>query len=155
MNNWEVLSLFENVNVRIVRGKPVLYKPLLILHALEQCRLKNDRLMNFESIQRRLSDVFDQCFPNEEHKNFHHAFGRLENDGIWEVVNSQNLRRTSSNDLYKSELVKNNVVGGFTKDIYNILTVDYSLIKMIGDQILYEYIDESSHSKVLNKLKYT
>jgi hypothetical protein len=155
MNNWEILSLFENVNVRIVGGKPVLYKPLLILYALEQCRLKNDRLMSFVSIEHRLSDIFDQCFPNEEHKNFHHAFGRLENDGVWEVLNSKKLRRTSSDDLYKSELIKNNIVGGFTKDIYNALTADYSLIKMIGDQILYEYIDESAHSNVLNKLKYT
>lgn len=154
MTYLDIFRLFENVNVRVVDDKPVLYKPLLILYALEQCHLRNERLMRFESIERRLSDIFDDCFPNEPYKNFHHAFGRLENDGVWEVVDKQNLRHTSSGDLYKSELIKNNVVGGFTKEIFDGLTSDYFLITEVGDLILQKYIDASIHPEILKKLKY-
>lgn len=154
MTNGDILSLFESVNVRSVGGKPVLYKPVLILYALEQCHLKKTRLMSFEKIEQNLSKIFDDYFPNEEHKNFHHAFGRLENDGVWEVVNKQNLRLTSSGDLYKSELIKNNVVGGFTKEVFDGLISDCFLIREIGDLILYKYIDDSIHNELLKKIKY-
>ncbi|MDD5214926.1 MAG: hypothetical protein PHQ03_05245 [Methylococcales bacterium] len=154
MTNWEILSLFENLNVRIVGGKPVLYKPVLILYALEQCRVKNERLMNFDRIERSLNNIFDECFPNEEHKNFHYAFGRLERDGIWEISDNKNLRRTHSGDVYKSDLLKNNIAGGFTKDVFEGLTSDYFLIREIGDMMLYKYIDDSVHEHILNKIKY-
>jgi hypothetical protein len=110
--------------------------------------------MRFENIERRLSDIFDDCFPNESYKNFHHAFGRLENDGIWKIVDKQKLRLTSSGDLYKSELIKNNVVGGFTKEVFDGLISDYFLIQEIGDLILQKYIDDSIHPEILKKLKY-
>ena len=146
----ELIKLFANVNVRIVSGKPSLYKPVLILYALGQCHLKNKRLMSFKIIDTELSDIFKQFFPDELYNNFHYSFGRLEKDGIWEVINSENLKRSSSGDLIRSELINSNVVGGFTKIIYDTLIIDKNLIKEVCNYILDKYIDKSIHSELLS-----
>jgi hypothetical protein len=148
----EIIKLFSNVNVRVVSGKPSLYKPVLILYALGQCHLKNERLMIFKTIDTELSDIFNKFFPNELYNNFHYSFGRLEKDGIWEVINSENLKRSSSGDLIKSELINNNVVGGFTKIIYDALIVDKDLIKDVCYYILDKYIDRAIHTELLKRI---
>jgi hypothetical protein len=145
----ELIKLFANVNVRVVSGKPSLYKPILILYALGQCHLKNERLINFKIIDTELSYIFKQFFPDEIYNNFHYSFGRLEKDGIWEVINSENLKRSSSGDLIRSELINNNVVGGFTKIIYDALIVDKDLIKEVCYCVLDKYIDKAIHTELL------
>jgi hypothetical protein len=151
----EIKNLFFNINVRTVNDKPVLYKPVLVLYALGQCYLKNDRLISFKVIDLELSDIFKNFFPNEPYNNFYYSFGRLEKDGIWEVVNSKNLKRSSSGDLIKSELINNDVKGGFSENIYNYLIFNDYLITEICDFILNKYIDKMVHAELLKRIKIT
>lgn len=148
MNSLDVVSLFEKIHVRNVGGKPIFYKPILILYALEQCFLGNERLMRFEIIESRLTEIFNDCFHNEMHKNFHHAFGRLENEGIWEITNSFDLKRTSSGDLSKSELIEKNISGGFVEEIYQALSNNPSLLLMIVNQLLNRYFPVTQHQAI-------
>jgi hypothetical protein len=142
----EIIKLFANVNVRVSNGKPNLYKPVLLLYALKQCYLGNERLTLFNAIDIELSIIFKNLFPNEKNHNFHYAFGRLENDSIWEITNSSDLKRTNSGDLYKSELIEKNISGGFLEPIYQKLFFDKDLIENIYNEILEKYIDKNFHA---------
>ena len=148
-----ISELFENINVRISNGKPNLYKPVLILYALKKCYLKEDRLTSFKIIDVELNDIFKQCLLDENYHNFHYAFGRLENDGIWEITNSFNLKRTDSGDLSKSELIQKNIKGGFTKEIYQALSTDSELLFTVSNQLLNRYFSPSQQQALCSILE--
>ncbi len=100
-----IFSLFSSISVRKVNGEYVLYKPILLLYALSKCYLGEERLIVFSKIEKELNDIFDLFFNELDHRNFHYAFGRLENDGVWEIENSSELERSNSGDLMRSELL--------------------------------------------------
>ncbi|MDP2097126.1 MAG: hypothetical protein U1D70_16805 [Methylobacter sp.] len=142
----DLIEVFNNINVKVNNGKPNLYKPVLLLYALKKCYLGNERLISFNEINAALNITFKELFPNENNHNFHYAFKRLENDKVWEITKINILKRTSSGDLYKSELIEKNISGGFLEPIYQELFSDKYLIEKIYNIILEKYIDNRFHS---------
>lgn len=145
----DVVNLFDKVNVK----KGNLYKPVLLLFALKECYFEKERLINFKNIDTELQLIFKEHLPSENYQNFHYAFGRLENDNIWEVTNSSNLKRSSSGDLSKSELIEKNISGGFLEEIYQALFFNKALIEKLYNNILNKYLDKSIHSEFLHLLE--
>ncbi|TSA39889.1 MAG: DUF4007 family protein [Methylococcaceae bacterium] len=143
---------FKEVRVYKEQGKWSVHKPILLLYALSQCRHKKEQLLSFYDIDR----IFKECFLkfNFEGKaeNSHYPFGKLENDGIWEITNSKQLKRTSVGHLFKNELLEKNIYGGFTKIIYDELALDNVLIDKIVKYILETYIDDKLHQNILHFL---
>ena len=84
-----------------------------MLYALGQCYSKNIRLMSFKRIDTELTYLFKEFFPAEPYANLHYAFERLEKNGIWEVISREQLKRSSSGDLMKVELINNKYSGWF------------------------------------------
>ena len=144
----DLIKLFDNVNVRMSNGKPNLYKPILLLYALKECFSKKERLIEFKVIDSELNLIFKNLLPNDSHHNFHYAFGRLENDGIWEITNSYDLKRTSSGDLSKSELIEKNISGGFVEEIYQALSNNPPLLLIIVNQLLNRYFPAIQHQAI-------
>ncbi len=147
-----IFSLFSSISVRKVNGDYVLYKPILLLYALSKCYLGKERLIVFSKIERDLNDIFDQFFNELDHRNFHYAFGRLENDGVWEIENSSELERSSSGDLMRSELLARRICGGFTREIYTKLHDDKGLLINLINMLLDRYFPAEIHNSLLSKL---
>ncbi len=145
----DVINLFDKVNVK----KGNLYKPVLLLFALKECYFEKERLISFKTIDTELQIIFKELLPSENYQNFHYAFGRLENDNIWEVTNSSNLKRSSSGDVSKSELIEKNITGGFLEEIYQELLFNKSLITDIYNNILNIYFDKTIHADFLQLLE--
>ena len=145
-------SLFMSICVRKVQGNYTLYKPILLLYALSKCYSGEQRLIEFSKIEIALNDIFNKCFESLNHRSFHYAFGRLENDGIWEIENSSELERSNSGDLMKSELLKKNIYGGFTRDIHKELYDDKKLLVSIANSLLNRYFPFKDHKTLLSVL---
>ena len=84
MNKSDVFVSVSNISVRKVDGKYSLYKPLLLLYVLSEYYSGKERLIQFSILNEQLSEIVNQYFAHTKYLNFHYAFGRLENDGIWE-----------------------------------------------------------------------
>ncbi len=147
-----IFSLFSSIYVRKVNGNYILYKPILLLYALSKCYLGEERLTIFSKIEKELNDIFDVFFNELDHRNFHYAFGRLENDGVWEIENSCELERSSSGDLMKSELLARRIRGGFTREIYTKLHNDKELLINIINMLLDRYLPAEIHKSMLSIL---
>jgi hypothetical protein len=152
MNNQEVINRFQAVKVFKEQGKISLHKPVLLLYALAQCWHGKERLLHFYEIDKAFKDIFIRFSLSGEYKNSYYPFGKLENDGIWEVTNSKNLKRTSVGHLYKSELLEKNICGGFTENIYNTILNDKVLIKELMNYLLSTYFDSKIHKEILHFL---
>lgn len=150
MNSGDVFSLFKSINVRKTEGKYSLYKPLLLFYTLSKYYSGEQRLIEFSKIEIALSNIVNKFFEDLEHKNFHYAFGRLENDDIWEVENCCELKHTNSGDLIRPELLIKKTHGGFTQEIYQALLNDKTLLLNIVDHLLNRYFPLKLHKALLS-----
>ena len=145
----DIELLFQNIRTHSENGKPFLHKPLLIVFALGQCYLEKRRMISFHEIDKRLTNIFHKFYPEGlEKNNTHYPFGRLENDKMWEVENSQYLSRTSVGHLLKKELIEKNIHGGFTEEIYQTLIQDKALIMNITKQLLNKFFPKKQHDDI-------
>lgn len=108
------------------------------------------RIINYEEINKKLTELLIEFGPFR--KSFHpeFPFWYLQNDGFWELKNAENLviRKGNSNPL-KSELVKYNIQGGFTAEIYKQLKNDHSLLLKVANSILIAHFPWSYHDDIL------
>ena len=148
MSNLE--ERFLGVRVNTDAGKPALHKPLLLLFALGQLLRYKKRTFLFSEIDAGLSVLLQQFFPQgSKNINTHYPFGKLENDGIWEIERSNELKRTSVGHLMKPELLSRNIHGGFTHDVLNELGDDNSRIISIAKKISDKYFQPENRINVL------
>jgi|GEM_PF-887247 len=148
----DILNKFKNVRVFNEDNKPSLHKPILLLFALSQCYQNKERLISFKIIDKDFNKIFLVFSLPGKATNSHYPFGKLENDGIWEVTESKYLKRTSVGHLSKKELLAKNTYGGFIPDIYENIILDKSLIEKIINDILCDYINPNLHGEMLSFL---
>ena len=107
----------------------------------------------FSVYDRELRALFARFYPYAlEHSNTHYPFGRLEGDGLWEIEDSENLKRTSVGHLSKSELLERDIHGGFTTDVFNALTQDRSLAFRVAKDLTSRFFEVSQHSTLLESI---
>ncbi|MDI1277458.1 hypothetical protein [Methylobacter sp.] len=102
----DILKEFKNVRVFSEDNKPSLHKPILLLFALSQCYQNKRRLTSFRIIDKAFNDIFVAFSLPGKSTNSHYPFGKLENDGIWEVTESKYLKRTSVGHLSKNRVIR-------------------------------------------------
>jgi putative restriction endonuclease len=75
---------------------------------------------------------------------------RLQNDGIWELQGIDGAKPGRLNaDVKKSDLLKANPTGGFSKPIYEALHSDPALLWSIANEILESNFPNSIHEDIL------
>ena len=147
--NQELFEQFKAIRVYKENDKFSVHKPILLLYALSQCSVNHERLLSFYIIDKVFTECFERFNFEGVAKNSHYPFGKLENDGIWEVENSKQLKRTSIGHLHKKELIDENICGGFTQAVYVELVFDDELREKITNYILVTYIDSKIHDDIL------
>ena len=142
----KIIDLFAKIRVYSEKNRPFLHKPILLIFALGRCYNQRERMTSFISIDKALKQLFSEFYPfGLEASNTHYPFGKLENDKIWEIEKSAELKRTSVGHLSRVELFEKNIHGGFTQKIYQELITDKNLIMTIANQILENYFPLEQH----------
>lgn len=147
-----VFDQFKAVRVYKEAGKPSLHKPVLLLYALSQCYQGQNRLIPFSVVDQVFNEFFYKFSLVGLPSNSHYPFGKLENDGVWEVIGSELLNRTSAGHLFKKELLIKNISGGFVSEVFDALINDKHLTLRIINYILTTYFDKDFHKNILNYL---
>lgn len=150
MKDMDILQLFTRIRVgSFSSGADALHKPLLLLLALSRCKNQQPRLATFSFYDSELIKLFDAFYPEGLlYKNTHYPFGKLESDGVWEIEDSSQLKRTSVGHLHKSELLARNTKGGFIDPIYSKLCSDRDLLNQVVAFILGRFINQSKHDQI-------
>ena len=100
-----------------------------------------------------MKDLLIKFGPKRKTYHPEYPFWRLQNDGLWELSGSEQLkRRKGHTDPLKSELIKRNIRGGFPKKIYFILESDRNYLEYVILSILNLYFKKSLHKIILSKL---
>ena len=150
--NQDIFEQFKAVRAYKENDYISLHKPILLLYALAQCLHGRERLLSFKEIDTAFKKLFLKLSAQGKSENSHYPFGKLENDEIWQVTNSKNLKRTSVGYLHKKELLDDEITGGFTPEIYKAFREDKELLKSVFEHILDTYIDSKLHDNVFTLL---
>jgi putative restriction endonuclease len=101
-------------------------------------------------VDRDLKRLLFQFGPTRQSYHPEYPFWRLQNDGIWQVPGGKWLKiRKGSTDARKSELLRHNVHGGFTQEVYSQLAADNKLFAEIVKDILEANFPGSIHEDIL------
>ena len=121
MDKEDIKSRIARLNVWRRGDERAPHKPLLLLYALGRCLRGDGRLIPYAEVDRDLKKLLSEFGPPRRSHHPEYPFWRLQTDGLWEVSGADHLaRRTSSSDVPKSELLSNNVHGGFKEGVYRL-----------------------------------
>lgn len=150
MTKDELKKLFESIKVWGRGDERAPHKPLLIIYALAKCSRGEDQLIPYLEVDVVLKSLLLEFGPPRKSFHTEYPFWRLRNDGIWALKNAENVElRQSNTDAKKSELIKHNISGGFTAEIYKKLRKNQGLIKEIARSLLERSFPESIHEDIL------
>ena len=139
-------SLILNLRTAKTKGQLNTSKPLLLLIALSRCLKNEDRLELFDIYEKEANRI-----AKHQNTQIQYPFGRLVNDGLWEI-SEHDLKRTSSGDLLRAELNTRKIKGGFTKGIYEFLSNNKNSTRNLIEIILHKYFPNEEHIKIKNAL---
>jgi hypothetical protein len=144
----DIFKKFESVRTYQEDDGPSLHKPVLLLIALSHCYKNHQRMIHYSQLDNEFKHFFLKFNIKGKFENSYYPFGKLENDGIWEVENSKDLMRTSVGHLHKNELLEKNVSGGFSKEIQELIAQDKNIAIKIINQLLSKYFSADVHDDI-------
>lgn len=149
MDEKELKQLFAKINVWKRGDERAPHKPLLLLMALAKCR-NNQRYISFAEVDKELKELLMDFGPSRQQQHTEFPFWRLQNDGIWQLQHTEEIKTTSSGDASKKELLKHNVSGGFKPEIYDFIHSDSKLLHQLAQDILERNFPNSIHEDILS-----
>ena len=148
MTQSEFLDRLVRIKTGSWQGVRAPHKPLLLLLALGRVAQGRRRLVAFASIELELRRLLAEFGPPRNARHAVYPFGRLRNDGLWEIPGDDALATTSSGNLYAKELREQGIVGGFPKEVYRLLAANPSLVVAAAEQLLARYFPSSHHDDI-------
>jgi putative restriction endonuclease len=153
MNTATIIKSFDNISMWKKGGQRAPHKPLLLLIALADCLQGKERFTRFSDIEKKLKPILMEFGPTRKSYHPEYPFWRLQNDGIWELMNAEHVKaRAGNTDAVKSELIKYDVKGGFTKRIFDFLVSNKDRIPEIALSILEKNFPASVHEDILQAI---
>lgn len=146
-------SLFQSLAIWRRGAQRAPHKPLLLLYALRKCASGSDRLIPYREVDENLRKLLINFGPPRKSIHLEYPFWRLQNDGLWELDKTETLTlRKSNTDAKKSELIKYDVHGGFTKEIFELLSKNPKLVQNLAIQLLKVHFPSSMHQDILDSV---
>ena len=149
MDREEIIQRFETLSLWRREGERAPHKPLLVLYAIGRLLRDGIRLIPYSEIDEDLERLLREFGPRRTNYGTQYPFWRLQNDGIWEVPDADQIRQTASRDALRSDLVRHNVSGGFHEDIARQLQDDSTLSFDIIQNLLNAHFPPSLHEDIL------
>ncbi len=145
MTGAEFLHRLARVRTGAWKGQRAPHKPLLLLLALGRVVQGRRRLVAFSSIEPELRRLLVKFGPPRDARHPVYPFGRLRNDGLWEIPGDGLLATTSSGNLHVKQLRERDVVGGFPREVHQLLAANPSLVVTAAEQLLARHFPPSHH----------
>lgn len=150
MNREEIIQRFETLRQWGSGGERAPHKPLLVLYTIGKLLRGEDRLISYiDDIEENLENLLKEFGPRRDNYNPQFPFWRLQNDGIWEVSDADQIRETVSGDAYITDLRNYNVSGGFNETVFDQLQNDSELVFVVIHKLLEKHFPPSIHEDIL------
>ena len=151
MDQQKLLNQVSKINVCKSGSKRSPHKPLLILLCLARIQAGQPRLVSFDEIEEKLVRMLSDFGPLSARKTPQLPFWHLQSDGFWEISNPQGVL-TKSGSVSVKTLRDEKVKGGFTTEVYDLLTQQPELIQLLSEEILDIHFPSSLRQDILDEV---
>jgi putative restriction endonuclease len=145
MNSYDLKERINNLSIWKKGDQRAPHKPLLILFALGQLQADKPRFISYEVTREKLTELLKEFGPLRKSYHPEEPFVRLRRDGIWLLDKEANAKSPSNRQLLADE-----VAGGFTPEVYQLLKNDLRLVQEIAHIILDSHFPETIHQDILD-----
>ncbi|WP_374055826.1 phosphorothioated DNA-binding restriction endonuclease [Rossellomorea sp. FM04394] len=145
MNSFELKDRINNLSIWKKGDQRAPHKPLLILFALGQLQADKPRFISYEVTREKLTELLMEFGPLRKSYHPEEPFVRLRRDGFWLLDNDANAKSPSNRQLLADE-----VAGGFTPEVYQLLKNDPRLVQEIAHIILDSHFPETIQQDILD-----
>jgi putative restriction endonuclease len=134
-------------------GRPALHKPLLLLFALAELKLRQRDAVSYRDADDVVTPLLREFGPTGTRGRVADPFARLEGDGLWQI------RAANRDELFDSggnarpgALHKHNPVAGFDPDTLKSLRTVPELVDRAINLLLENGIPPEAQKEVLDRL---
>lgn len=152
MTKQQLIKAISNLNTWKKGDQRAPHKPLLLLIALSNIQQNKDRLMLFSDIEKPLTKLLIEFGPQRKSYNPDAPFSRLPRDKIWELKNSQGVVNIEGKSFTKSSLRKDEISGGFTENVFDLIASSNGLVEEIASIILNSHFPQTIHQDILDAI---
>lgn len=150
MEKDEILGKFKKIKVATYDGERALHKPFLLLLLLGRYARRQPRMVSYKDIEKELVILLTKYGPVRSAYHPEFPFWHLQNDGIWELVNVENLQAMKGHSQPgRRQLIDQNVIGGLTKEIYLAIHQNPGLLRDLVQVLVDEFIPKQYAESVL------
>lgn len=149
MDKESTIRKFESLRLGQSGKVTAPHKPLLILYAIGELLKGRPRLLPYREIDEHLGYLLSEFSSASSGEKAYVPFWRLQNDGIWEVTDADKIGLTDRNDPYLGDLIKLDVSGGFTEEVFTQFRTDSNFAFEIAQKMLDRHFSAQLHSKIL------
>lgn len=151
MNHHELLTRITALNVWKKGDQRAPHKPLLLLLALGRIHAELPRLIPFDQIDAKLTQLLQDFGPSRASYYPELPFWHLQSDLIWEMPCSTGVL-TASGSISKKYLRDNHVEAGFTQEVYDLLKTNAELLQQVAIRLLEDNFPPSVHQDILDEV---
>lgn len=151
MNAQELINRITALNVWKKDDQRAPHKPLLLLLALGRIHADLSRLIPFDQIEVKLTQLLQDFGPSRASYHPELPFWHLQTDLIWEMPRSSGIL-TASGSISKKYLLDNHIEAGFTQEVYDLLKTNPELLRQVARQLLEDNFPLSIHQDILDKV---
>ena len=148
MDRKSIIQKFKTLNLWSRGGERAPHKPLLVLYTIGKLLQGESRLLPYSEIDENLGNLLREFGPKRNSRT-QYPFWRLQNDGVWEIPDADQITPNSAGDVSRNDLLNNNIAGGFLEDIADRLQNDSKLAFKIIQNLLDAHFPFSLHEDIL------
>ena len=145
----DLLKRVQAIRAHKRHGRRSPHKPLLLLLAIGRHVNGQQRLVDFNDIERDLNSLIRRFGLPDSNENAYQPFWRLRNDGLWEIDKPELVRTTGSGDALITDLRGRGIRGGLARDVLSVLETEPGLTRRVVQGLLNDYFPLSLHEDVL------
>lgn len=145
-----IKNRFKKLRQNVARGERAPHKPLLVLLALSRYKAGSPRLMSFSEVEEQLKRLIENFGPMRKSYKPENPFWHLQTDGLWELSLKRQINEPGSPSAKK--LRDAYAEGGFTEEVFKLLSSDESLINRLASAILEQYFPETFHEEIMSEI---
>lgn len=151
MNAQELINRITALNVWKKGDQRAPHKPLLLLLALGRIHTELPRLIPFDQIDTKLTQLLQDFGLSRANYYPELPFWHLQSNLIWEMPRSTGVL-TASGSISKKYLRDNQVEAGFTQEVYDLLKANVELLQQVALQLLEDNFPPSVHQDILDEV---
>lgn len=147
----DILNKFSSIRIFVKDGKLAPHKPLLLLYALAELKVKSNEKIAFNESEAKVGPLIKAYGPFNAKPSVAYPYTRLANDksGIWWVEEHE---KNASGDLNLTEARDRDLRAGFTQEVLNAFRENPKLIDLVAIKLLEQNFPPSLHVDILENI---